>query len=137
MPKAYIIARQCDIISKIYHPFVPKNGYHCKNPLLSGRQKRVFTWYTGRDSNPQPSEPESDALSIEPPVHLFSLAIIATFSRFVKGKNKNIPAKNQLFSIENCAIIVENPGFQRKKEGLPWHLTISAPLLAASTVRMW
>ena len=23
--------------------------------------------YTGRDSNPQPSEPESDALSIEPP----------------------------------------------------------------------
>ena len=26
-------------------------------------------WYTGRDSNPQPSEPESDALSIEPPVH--------------------------------------------------------------------
>ena len=30
----------------------------------------VFYWYTGRDSNPQPSEPESDALSIEPPVHL-------------------------------------------------------------------
>ena len=29
---------------------------------------RIF-WYTGRDSNPQPSEPESDALSIEPPVH--------------------------------------------------------------------
>ena len=28
-----------------------------------------FVWYTGRDSNPQPSEPESDALSIEPPVH--------------------------------------------------------------------
>ena len=27
-------------------------------------------WYTGRDSNPQPSEPESDALSIEPPVRL-------------------------------------------------------------------
>ena len=31
-----------------------------------------FIWYTGRDSNPQPSEPESDALSIEPPVHLSS-----------------------------------------------------------------
>ena len=30
---------------------------------------RSFIWYTGRDSNPQPSEPESDALSIEPPVH--------------------------------------------------------------------
>ena len=27
-------------------------------------------WYAGRDSNPQPSEPESDALSIEPPAHL-------------------------------------------------------------------
>ena len=43
-------------------------------------------WYTGRDSNPQPSEPESDALSIEPPVHLlYSLTIIASFERFVKG----------------------------------------------------
>ena len=44
-------------------------------------------WYTGRDSNPQPSEPESDALSIEPPVHLFySLNIIAGFLPFVKGQ---------------------------------------------------
>ena len=43
-------------------------------------------WYAGRDSNPQPSEPESDALSIEPPVHLpYSPLIIATFPRFVKG----------------------------------------------------
>ena len=46
----------------------------------------VFYWYTGRDSNPQPSEPESDALSIEPPVHLLnSLLIIARFPLFVKG----------------------------------------------------
>ena len=45
----------------------------------------VQLWYTGRDSNPQPSEPESDALSIEPPVHLLdSLCIIAGFSLFVK-----------------------------------------------------
>ena len=44
-----------------------------------------FIWYTGRDSNPQPSEPESDALSIEPPVHLLdSLTIIAGFFPFVK-----------------------------------------------------
>ena len=43
-------------------------------------------WYTGRDSNPQPSEPESDALSIEPPVHLlYSLDIITGFYWFVKG----------------------------------------------------
>ena len=46
----------------------------------------LFIWYTGRDSNPQPSEPESDALSIEPPVHLlYSPIIIASFSLFVKG----------------------------------------------------
>ena len=46
----------------------------------------IHLWYTGRDSNPQPSEPESDALSIEPPVHsLNSLAIITVFSHFVKG----------------------------------------------------
>ena len=31
----------------------------------------VLYWYAGRDSNPQPSEPESDALSIEPPAHNF------------------------------------------------------------------
>ena len=31
-----------------------------------------FCWYAGRDSNPQPSEPESDALSIEPPAHKLS-----------------------------------------------------------------
>ena len=27
-------------------------------------------WYARRDSNPQPSEPESDALSIEPLAHI-------------------------------------------------------------------
>ena len=44
-----------------------------------------FIWYTGRDSNPQPSEPESDALSIEPPVHLpYGLVIITGFPSFVK-----------------------------------------------------
>ena len=49
---------------------------------------RIF-WYTGRDSNPQPSEPESDALSIEPPVRLLhSLDIIAGFSPFVKRRYK-------------------------------------------------
>ena len=50
-----------------------------------------FIWHAGRDSNPQPSEPESDALSIEPPAHLlYSLDIIAVFSRFVKGETENI-----------------------------------------------
>ena len=47
-------------------------------------------WYAGRDSNPQPSEPESDALSIEPPARLpYSLYIIAIFFRFVKREWKN------------------------------------------------
>ena len=41
--------------------YVQKRGRPLGRPLF---------WYTGRDSNPQPSEPESDALSIEPPVHL-------------------------------------------------------------------
>ena len=54
-----------------------KDGYSIKITVL--------IWYTGRDSNPQPSEPESDALSIEPPVHRFnSLNIIARFPGFVK-----------------------------------------------------
>ena len=59
-------------------------------------------WYTGRDSNPQPSEPESDALSIEPPVHL-SLIIIAGFSGFVKGKVEKVFLGNSCFSID-CVI---------------------------------
>ena len=70
-------------------PRVARNkkwGYLLVSPL--------FIWYTGRDSNPQPSEPESDALSIEPPVHLLdSLNIIAVFSPFVKSKNKKFSVK--------------------------------------------
>ena len=33
-------------------------------------------WYAGRDSNPQPSEPESDALSIEPPAHALTAKLL-------------------------------------------------------------
>ena len=54
-------------------------------------KKLVDSWYTGRDSNPQPSEPESDALSIEPPVHLlYSLVIITRFLEFVKTEIKKL-----------------------------------------------
>ena len=42
MPQAYIIARQCDIISKIYHPFVPRNGYHWKKSPLSVDKSDFF-----------------------------------------------------------------------------------------------
>ena len=66
---------------------------------LPGNQKRGIPngmtrfWYTGRDSNPQPSEPESDALSIEPPVRLlYSGSIISGFWDFVKGKSKKFSA---------------------------------------------
>ena len=59
----------------------------------------VFYWYTGRDSNPQPSEPESDALSIEPPVHLlYSQAIIAGFDGFVKRGIWHLLEKRERFS---------------------------------------
>ena len=45
----------------------------------------IFVWYTGRDSNPQPSEPESDALSIEPPVHALQPCYYSNLSRVCKG----------------------------------------------------
>ena len=38
MPQAYIIARQCDIISKIYHPFY-KDRISLKKVTFVGRQK--------------------------------------------------------------------------------------------------
>ncbi len=47
--------------------------YNIRVPPINQKQiipnGMICFWYTGRDSNPQPSEPESDALSIEPPVH--------------------------------------------------------------------
>ena len=65
---------------------------------LPAYQKRVIPngitrfWYAGRDSNPQPSEPESDALSIEPPAHLlYSLNIIARIFPFVKRESEIFP----------------------------------------------
>ena len=44
-------------------------------------------WYAGRDSNPQPSEPESDALSIEPPSHFSKPNYYSRLSRFCKEEN--------------------------------------------------
>ena len=61
-------------------------------PARSAKENRgypvgilCFLWYTGRDSNPQPSEPESDALSIEPPVHV--PVYYNRLSPFCKGEN--------------------------------------------------
>ena len=74
-----------------------------------------FIWHAGRDSNPQPSEPESDALSIEPPAHLLeSLNIIPSFYLFVKGNSEifrrqhPFALRKQLFSTAYCAIIFKN-----------------------------
>ena len=50
MPKAYIIARRA-ISYRRYITRSKRNGYHCKKPLLSGRQKRFFTWCRWPDSN--------------------------------------------------------------------------------------
>ena len=44
---------------------------------------RCILWYARRDSNPQPSEPESDALSIEPLAHI-NFNCKADYSRFSK-----------------------------------------------------
>ena len=49
-----------------------------------------FIWYTGRDSNPQPSEPESDALSIEPPVHASQPCYYSNLFPVCKGENKKL-----------------------------------------------
>ena len=51
MPKAYIIARSA-ISYRRYITRSGRNGYNCKKPLLSGRQKRFFTWSRIRESNP-------------------------------------------------------------------------------------
>ena len=40
--EAYIIC-EADIIALAISSVTARNGYHCKNPLLSSRQKRVFT----------------------------------------------------------------------------------------------
>ena len=54
-----------------------KKGKKKQKPQLTHLyQLRYLLWYTGRDSNPQPSEPESDALSIEPPVHLLTAKVL-------------------------------------------------------------
>ncbi len=86
-----IFAPVCALVSPFRVPLVAKNKREQKLSLIF--------WYTGRDSNPQPSEPESDALSIEPPVHLpNSQVIIASFFRFVKrGFHKKSRRKTTAF----------------------------------------
>ena len=49
MPKAYIIARSA-ISYRRYITRDRRNGYHCKKPLLPGRQKRFFTWWRRGES---------------------------------------------------------------------------------------
>ena len=48
--EAYIIHRRW-ISYRRYITRSVRNGYHCKNPLCLGRQKRVFTWWPIGDSN--------------------------------------------------------------------------------------
>ena len=65
---------------------MPGAGLPPRETTKQDIQTDVLLWHARRDSNPQPSEPESDALSIEPLAHFIdSLCIIPTFFIFVKG----------------------------------------------------
>ena len=55
---------QCDIISKIYHPF-RQERISLKKRTFVGRQKFAFSWRARRDSNPQHHAPETCTLSVE------------------------------------------------------------------------
>ena len=88
-------------------------------------------WYTGRDSNPQPSEPESDALSIEPPVHALQPRYYSKILSVCKeGNLKNFPFVSRFF-----AEIVVFPAkvcytfFKCSKEDTLWHLYSAFVLL--------
>ena len=80
----------------------------------------VFSWYTGRDSTPHPSEPESDALSIEPPVHRSTY-----YSRIFtvcKGENSHSKGENFYLSFTSPVVFLgklcytcRNYGFAPRK----------------------
>ena len=53
---------ECDIISKIYHPFWQER-ISLKKVTFVSRQKWLFSWPARRDSNPRPLESESTAIS--------------------------------------------------------------------------
>lgn len=48
---------------------MPGAGLPPRETTKQDTQTDVLLWHARRDSNPQPSEPESDALSIEPLAH--------------------------------------------------------------------
>ena len=63
--------------------------------LVASDMTLATSWYARRDSNPQHSEPESDALSIELRAHLnLCSVIIAGFSALVKRKISGGAEKN-------------------------------------------
>ena len=80
--------------SKISRPsdFAIRGPWMCWKHWLWGRYSifTTWTWYARRDSNPQHSEPESDALSIELRAHIFDAYSIAGFSFVVKGEFEKI-----------------------------------------------
>ena len=61
----------------------------------------IHLWYTGRDSNPQPSEPESDALSIEPPVHFLMPKYYSILFDVCKGESEKYFRQNRDCGTEN------------------------------------
>ena len=73
-------------------------------------QIRVI-WYARRDSNPQPSEPESDALSIEPLAPV--LIIIADVPKKVKSFSQKMPRQ---FATMRLSILLLHDIIHKKKQ---------------------
>ena len=85
---------------------------------------RICTvWHAGRDSNPQPSEPESDALSIEPPALILVAIIIADFlpnvKQFFLFSFPHVPLENDKKPIGDIVFRASpwyNPEFDSKQK---------------------
>ena len=94
---------------------MPGAGLPPRETTKQDTQTDVLLWHARRDSNPQPSEPESDALSITLLAHvLFDCQIIiAKGQGIVKGNFHEFYE----ISRENCG---ENGAGRLAPRGLPW-----------------
>ena len=75
---------------------MPGAGLPPRETTKQDIQTDVLLWHARRDSNPQPSEPESDALSIEPLAHRFAyyskiFSRCKPFARKIFGKRLQLP----------------------------------------------
>lgn len=72
---------------------MPGAGLPPRETTKQDTQTDVLLWHARRDSNPQPSEPESDALSIEPLAHFseiyYSRLFCESKAYFCASSDKN------------------------------------------------